>query len=162
MDVLGSSLRKDYSCYNTRAVESNPSQVANLNKYIRGIKDITEFREAMVSYFGRSMPGLEVKELAEDDISDIRLIADNKYMSWEWNWAYGPDYQFIKHIDYQGVAIRCRLVVREGIIRECTMQGHSDLVNISEKLAGVRHMVEDMKQILAAEKIDDIDVYNFF
>ena len=57
LDILRNCLRKDVSCYNSRAVMSNPSQVINLGGIISGIKDVSDFRSRMMNYFLGFFPG---------------------------------------------------------------------------------------------------------
>ena len=162
LEVLKNSLRKDTSSYNTRAVESNPSSVSNLNEFLPGIKDIFEFRKVMMNYFLNTIPGAESYEISEGEMKEIALLADSKYRSWDWNWAYGPDYQFIKRFDYQGNSVSCRIIVKDGIIRECLLEGHSGLEGIAEKLIGCPHRVDDVKVVFSEENIKDLDIFSFF
>lgn len=162
LEMLRNSLRKDTSCYYTRAVESNPSSVSNLNEFLPGIKDVFEFRKVMMNYFLNTIPFAEQIEIPEREISEISLLADSKYRSWEWNWAYGPEYQFVKRFDYQGYSVFFKIKVKDGIIHECLLEGHNGLSGIAEKLIGCRHMVDDMKSVFNKENITDIEIFNFF
>lgn len=162
LEVLRNSLRKDTSCYITRAVVSNPSSVSNLNEFLPGIKDIFEFRMLLMNYFLNTIPCAEKNEIPEEEMREIALLADSKYRSWEWNWAYGPEYQFIKQFEYQGSTVYCRLIVKDGIIRECLLEGHNRLEGIAGKLIGCRHMVDDIKAVFYKENIRDIEIFNLF
>ena len=162
LEMLKNSLRKDTSCYITRAVESNPSSVTNLDRFISGNKDIFMFREAMMNYFLDTTPGASRYEIPGEEINEISLLADSKYRSWEWNWAYGPDYEFIKQFLYHGNSISCRMRVKEGIISECLLEGDSELADIAEKFIGCRHMVDDIKDIFRKGNIMDLDTFAFF
>ncbi|OFY60277.1 MAG: hypothetical protein A2X04_03320 [Bacteroidetes bacterium GWF2_41_9] len=162
MEMLKSSLRKDTSCYKTRAVESNPSSVSNLNGFFPGIKDVFEFREIMMNYFLNTIPGAERSGIPDGDLNGISVLADSKYRSWEWNWAYGPEYQFIKQFDYQEDSVVCRLTVKEGVICDSFLEGNNRLAVISEKLIGCRHMVYDIKDVFRKENLTDLDIFDFF
>ena len=162
LEMLKSSLRKDTSRYVTRAVKSNPSSVSNLDKFLPGIKDAFFFREAMMDYFLNTLPGAERIEITGGEISEISLLAHSRYRSWEWNWAYGPEYRFVKEFDYQQYTIICNLTVKEGIIMECTLKGHPELEELSARLVGIRHMVEDMEEVFTVGNASDIVIYNFF
>lgn len=162
LEMLKSSLRNDTSFYNTRAVESNPSSVSNLNEFLSGISDVFEFRELMMNYFLDTIPCAEKIEIDEAEMGEIGLLADSKYRSWEWNWAYGPEYQFNRYFDYQGNIVFCKIKVKDGIIRECLLEGNSRLSGISKKLIGCRHMVDDMKSVFNKGNITDLDIFSFF
>jgi lipoate-protein ligase A len=162
LEMMRSSLRKDTSCYNTRAVESNPSPVSNLNEFLPEISDVFEFREVMMNYFLDTEPCAEKIEIGEAEMDKIGLLADSKYRSWEWTWAYGPEYQFNKQFDFHGNSVLCKLKVKDGIILECILEGHIGLAGIAKKLVGCRHMVNDMKNVFNKENVTDLDIFCFF
>lgn len=164
LDILRNTLRKDTSHYTTRAVESNPSSVTNLNARLSRFKDIFEFRLGMMDYFIENIPDSREYKLSEQDITEADNLAITKYKSWEWNWAYGPEYQFVNEFEFSGEKVRCRLYVREGIIRDIVLEGSSVLAKIAEKLTGRRHMVEDLKDFFEEASIDvtEEQIFNFF
>jgi lipoate-protein ligase A len=162
MESLRSSLRSDTSCYNSRAVNSNPSSVTNLKELIQSIKDVSEFRYKMTEFLESVSMISDGYNLSDDELKEISSLAASKYMSWEWNYAYGPDYQFIKQFDNQGVIITCEINVSEGIIRECSMKGNILLEKIARKLTGIKHMPGDMEEVFLKENARDINIFNFF
>ncbi len=162
LGMMKSSLRENTSCYNTRAVESNPSHVANLCGLLPPVMDIYAFRDSMMNYFRSETQGTEELLLSENELNEINKLADMKYRSWEWNYAYGPDYKLIKQFEYQQHTVACHFTVKEGIIRECNLEGHPVLEKISGRLVGQRHMAEDLRNLISLEKISGIDIYNFF
>lgn len=164
LDMLRNSLRKDTSHYTSRAVESNPSSVTNLKESLPMFSDMFEFTSGMMNYFLQNLPETETYELSELDREEAESLADSKYKTWEWNWAYGPDYQFINRFEGGGRQIFCRLYVRDGIIRECLVEGTSEQSAAGLKLIGCRHMVSDMLRVFEKENIiiDDKQIFNFF
>ncbi len=164
LNILRNTLRKDTSHYTSRAVESNPSSVANLNERLSRFKDIFEFRSGMMDYFIGNLPEAMEYKLSEQDIFEAENIAKTKYKTWEWNWAYGPEYQFVNEFEFSGEKVRCRLYVREGIMRDIVLEGSSDLAGIAKKLIGRRHMVEDLIEVFKEEniKVNKEEIFNFF
>ena len=162
MDMLKNSLRKDTSSYYTRAVESNPSPVTNLDLFLPGYKDVFGFRDAMMSYLLKTLPRAVKGVITDEEMNEISSLAASKYRSWEWNWAYGPEYKFVKLFDYQGYRVLCRMTVKDGLIHECLLEGHPRLSGIADKLIGCRHMVDDIKDIFRKRNIRDIDIFTFF
>lgn len=164
LDQLRNSLRKDTSHYSSRAVESNPSSVTNINNRLPEFKDIFEFRSGMIDYFLETLSDVREYKLSEEDIIDAENLAISKYKTWEWNWAYGPEYHFNNEFEFSGEKITCRLFVREGTIRNIVLEGSSDLAKVAEKLIGRRHMVEDLIEVFKEENItlSKEELYNFF
>ena len=164
LDMLRNSLRKDTSYYTSRAVESNPSSVTNLKESLPMFSDIFEFRTGMMNFFLQNLPETETYELSEHDREEAGSLADSKYKTWEWTWSYGPEYHFINRFEEGGRQIFCRLSVRDGIIRECLVEGTLEQSAAGLKLIGCRHMVTDMLRVFEKENvfIDDNQIFNFF
>ena len=77
----------------------------------------------MMKWFLKNYPDSEVISLSGEEIENIKLLAETKYRTWEWNYGYGPEYHFKNRIVYNGKEIILRLFVKDGIIRECEMKG---------------------------------------
>lgn len=153
LDDLRGTLRKDKSSYSTRAVESNPSQVMNLKELVPQIKDTIDFRSEMLKFFLEKQ-GNRFIELTEDERSEAGELERSKYRTWEWNYAYGPEYYFINRFELERKKHFCRLFVKDGIIRECEIEGSNEMVATAKKLIGCKHMVKDMTEVFKQGKIN--------
>jgi len=164
LDLLRNSIRKDKSGYTTRAVESNPSSVMNLNEKLSGFRDIYDLRSEMMKYFLQTIPGAEIYNLGPEDIKAADLLAETKYKSWEWNWAYGPEYTFKNSFQFNGSQVSCKLYIKDGIIINCTIDGSREMLSFSNKLIGFKHMVADISRGFKEENItvSEEEIYNFF
>ena len=164
LEMLRNSLRKDQSGYISRAVKSNPSSVTNLKESLPMFKDIFEFRSGMMTYFLQNFREGETYKLHRQISEEAEALADSKYKTWEWNWAYGPEYKFINKFEDESRQIFCRLYVKDGIIRECLLEGNSELAAATKKLIGCRHMVSDMLKVFESENIffNVKQIFNFF
>ncbi len=174
LDLLEASIMKDKGRYLTRAVNSNPSRVINLKYVLKDIlkdilkdvlKDILKdvdntigFKSLMMQWFLKNYPGAEAGSLTDDETGKIRALADSKYRSWEWNYGYGPEYHFENRLLFNGQEALFRLFVKDGIIRECESNGSGALLAVANKLAGCRHMPEDIQQILDIEGITSAEI----
>ncbi len=157
LDNLRNCIRRDNSSYSTRAVASNPSPVTNLAERLSDFRDLTGFRAAMLNYFlEKQNESYELNDSERREAEDLSA----KYKTWEWNYAYGPEYEFRKQFTFNGQDISIRLVVIDGIIRLCRMDG--ELKNLCDKLVGCRHMPEDISDLLKREDQPDLDPYTFF
>jgi lipoate-protein ligase A len=164
LEMLRNSIRKDTSCYISRAVSSNPSSVMNLYEMMNCIQDMNEFRTLMVSYFQRNYPDIVPYELKPIEKEKAESLAQTKYRSWEWNWAYGPEYSFRNSFELSGELHTCSLFVQDGIIMECNITASNRMRDISKKLPGCRHMVDNLSRAFSEENIflTEEEVYNFF
>lgn len=152
--VLKAALRKDTSHYSTRAVESNPSSVMNLKDILKDISHTKEFRMRMLEFF-LAKPGNKIFELTVDLIEEAGSLAISKFKTWEWNYAYGPEYNFDNIFESGGEMNSCHLFVKDGIIHFCNFEGSDKLKAIGKKLAGCRHMPHEASEIFLQEGINE-------
>ena len=164
MEMLRSSLREDSSCYISRAVMSNPSSVLNLAGKLNHFQDINEFKSEMMNYFLKNFSGYVPFNLSPSQIIKAESIAESKYKSWEWNWAYGPEYTFKNTFKINRMLHSCSLFIIDGIIRESTITGSEKISSASKKLIGCRHMVDNIRDFFRNENIvlNEEEIYNFF
>jgi lipoate-protein ligase A len=164
MDHLRNSIRKDTSCYSTRAVESNRSQVMNLSEKLINFRDIYELRAGMMTYFLNNIPDTVPYILSETETNAGEMLSKSKYKTWEWNWAYGPEYTFENNFLINGRPHYCNISVKDGIILKCRIEGSDLFVSAAKKLTGCRHMVEDLLNVLRQGDIliSDREIFNFF
>ena len=163
LDDLRSTLRKDRYAYSTRAVESNPSAVMNLKEITTRFRSTIDFRHEMLNFFLRKQ-GNTLIELTNEERSEIIVLERAKYRTWEWNYAYGPEYYFVNRFELNKKNHYCKFFVKNGIIRECEIEGSEEMIAAAGKLIGCRHMVKDILDLFRQEKIkiNDDDVFNFF
>jgi hypothetical protein len=153
---MKSSIRKDYGNYKTRAVSSNPSPVINLNNVLKNVlKDvfknvlkyvdnIYEFKSLMLNWFLENTPGSRIYDLSGEETDRIKLHAETKYRTWEWNYAYGPDI-ICSRLEFKGVSLQA--VVRTGSSRKVKPRVRTTGKGM-QKLIGCRHMVKDVQEVL--------------
>jgi lipoate-protein ligase A len=168
LELMRGALRKDTSKYETRAVNSNPSSVTNLAGVLKStdnqIDTIHEFKSLMLNWFLNNSPGSRITDLSDKETEDIKSLAETKYRTWEWNYAYGPEYHFNAIFKYNRTVSSCSLHVKDGIIREIEIKGSGVLEQAGKKLVGCRHMPNEIQQVLEKENIFNpgFDIYNFF
>lgn len=168
LNLLRNSLRKDTSRYVTKAVTSNPAQVTNIRPILAAMSedpgDIESFRLQMADWFARNHLISERRHLSENEQEEITMLSENKYQTWKWNYAYSPEYKFMCTSKFRNESFTCNMLVREGIITECGIEGPPDLSVLAEKFVGQRHIVDDLKAIIHDEILydSDFDIFNLF
>ena len=164
IDDLRQSIKAKTENYLTRAVESNRTSVTNLKGRLKNINDIDKFMKSMLNYFLHNMSDIQPYNLTDDERSAIGVLTESKYKTWEWNYAYGPPYTFTRWIELNKKSHSCRLVVKDGIIWECDIEGSDEMKNAGKKLIGCRHMYQDILEKFRYEKIPvtEDEVLKFF
>jgi lipoate---protein ligase len=168
LNMLRDSVRRSTGRYQTKAVGSNPSAVMNLKVVLKGHlsdrPDIYVFRSMMMEWFLENILVAEIGTLPADATENIKKLAVTKYRSWEWNYAYGPDYYFVNRFLFMGEECSCKLFVKEGIIREFEISGPEKLVAAGKHIPGRRHMVDDLKKIFEDNGLinSGFDIFSLF
>jgi lipoate-protein ligase A len=148
IENLGNSIRKDVSAYSSRAVESNPSTVANLTDISAAYGTIQEFRSALMEFLMNRFNVNGPDHISQATSEQAQLLANSKYRTWKWNWAYGPEYTFNKTYIQHGRHISLSVFVKDGIICTCSIDGSDKLLPVAKNLVGCRHMVDDLLKVL--------------
>lgn len=163
LDLLKKSLRIDTSSYLTRAVSSNPSHIMNLKEIISG-RNMNEFVSSMLEFFLSQGNGNSKIDLTPEETMAIRSLAESKFRTWEWNYAYGPEYQLNSKFRLDGNEHQYCLLVKDGIICECRIDGSDKMVSFAKKLVGYRHMPCEIEELINREKINirRQEIYRFF
>ncbi|MBW6500943.1 MAG: lipoate--protein ligase family protein [Bacteroidales bacterium] len=164
LEDLRRSINRNRACYTTRAVGSNPSPVTNLKDHISSVEGLPGLKSAMMEYFLQNDPDAEIYRLQPGELAAISELATSKYRTWEWNYAYGPEYQFVNTFKLKGIPHTCRLSVRNGIIEESEIEGSELMSDVAKRLAGCRHMVDELGKAFHENGIilDNNEIYNFF
>jgi lipoate-protein ligase A len=158
------AIRPAGGSYETHAVESNRTKVANLRERLNGIADISEFKDAATRYFSATIPSLEKYNLSGSEREAINNLAGSKYRTWAWNWGYAPRYVVRSQFKANSVVHSARLMVKDGIIWECDLEGSPDVFRAGKQLIGYRHMFGDVISSLRSADIDiaDNEAYKLF
>jgi lipoate---protein ligase len=148
--------------YTSRGVESNRTSVTNLKETGCMPRTIDDLASMMLEYIQNYFNDVQPYELSDSEKEAIHSIAKIKYMSWDWNFGYGPPYTFTAEFVASGLNYRCRFLVRDGIIWESDIEGSNEIAAAGKKLIGSRHMYCDILKIFRSENITitDGEIYN--
>jgi lipoate---protein ligase len=115
LDRLNEAIKSRESRFESKAIKSLRSNVANISSFLRTPLNREEFITALRNYFFSKNSLLEPYELSEDDIRIIERIKMSKYILWEWNYAYSPVYTFKNKGQINGSMIEVQLKVKKGV-----------------------------------------------
>jgi lipoate---protein ligase len=146
--LLFSSAKEDLSLalkinplkYKSKAVKSIRSRVTNITEHLKTGLDVIQFRDIMLDHILDNFPDSRKYEFSNDDIAKLRKA---KYLTWEWNFGYSPEYEFERSFIINGRLIQLKLSVSGGIIQKAGIQG--DFINqpglreLENLLEGVKH-----------------------
>ena len=97
--------------------------------------------------------------MTDEDIANIEKLVEEKYSTWEWNYGNSPKFALSNELKYPGGNVEFNLNVEKGIIKDIKFFGDffgkEDVSFIEEKLTGVKHSEEGIKEALKDVNIND-------
>ena len=146
LDMLSGALQNDPEKFESKATTSVRSRVANIQDFNKTVT-VSLLKSSLVSEFGRSMP-LKQRELNAADITGTKRLQKNKYETWQWNYGESPAFNFSKKTRFPQGTVAVSLVVEEGIIRQCAINGDFlgclDISDVEKALVGVKRQFTDV------------------
>jgi lipoate-protein ligase A len=154
LENLGQAIKVVPGKYESKAVQSNRSQVANISSFLKQEMEIKDFVDFLIEVQLKK-PGNRKYELTDSDNITIQKLANEKFETWDWNFGYSPKYLFKNKVDIAGKRLSVQMSVKKGRVEECVISGDYfpaiEVIKISKGMIGQRHFFEDVKELLGAE-----------
>lgn len=143
----------------SKAVQSVRSFVTNVQEYLPKGMDIVALRSALLAgiFGGQTIP---LYELTDRDWEQIREIATQRYMTWDWNYGRSPAFNIQKSEKLPVGKLDARIWVEKGHIQAIKIygdfSGQQDVGELEQQLIGLRY---DREAIEAALGTTDLAPY---
>jgi lipoate-protein ligase A len=118
ISLLNGSLKRSGGIYTDKAVQSNRSEVINLNACMKHKMTPPVFCEAMFDYMIAYFNGSQYT-MDQDEKNAIEKVADEKYRTWEWIFGWSPDYEFRNTWKNEKGNVEIYLKVHRGMMLTC-------------------------------------------
>lgn len=144
----------------SKAVQSVRSFVTNIREHLSVDVDIAQFRQALLTgiFGGDEIP---FYQLTDSDWEQIREIAVQRYMTWDWNYGRSPAFNIQKTAKLPVGKLDARIDVEKGRIQAIKIygdfSGQQDVAELEMRLTGLRYEADAVAQALA-----DIDLAPYF
>jgi len=161
LSQVGEALRVKPGKIESKGIKSVRSRVANICDYLSEPLSIEAFRAHLLnSLFGG--PGeIPQYHLTEDDWQRVRLLAEERYRSWDWNWGRSPDFNVQRTQRFPIGEVDARIDVQEGLIKGLKFYGdffgQGDPAELEQRLLGVRYTAADLERSL-----QEVDISYYF
>jgi len=90
---LGQAIKVTPGKYESKAVQSNRSPVANISLFLQTPMTTSEFIQFLLDVQLENSDN-QFYVLSENDIQAIKKMAAEKFRTWEWNFGYSPKYTY--------------------------------------------------------------------
>ncbi|MBT3384741.1 MAG: lipoate--protein ligase [Prolixibacteraceae bacterium] len=164
---LGDAIKVISGKYQSKAVQSNRSEVANISSFLKKNITVDEFIQFLLDVQLENDENI-FYELNENDTQNIEVLVNEKFKTWQWNFGYSPKYLFKNEIEIEGKKLSIELNVKKGIIEDCNISGDYFSVEVAHHLQNLlqnkRHIFEDLKEIIKEiqDSFSDDLIYTFF
>ncbi|HKJ79515.1 MAG TPA: lipoate--protein ligase [Prolixibacteraceae bacterium] len=160
---LGKAIKVVPGKYETKAVQSNRSAVANISAFLQPKMSLNDFI-AFLFEVQLKKPENKTYELNDDDVQNINQLVEEKFSTYEWNFGYSPKYTFRNEKEIEGKKLKIELKIEKGIILESAISGNFFSENDSKifagRLKGKKHVFGDLSNEF--KSLPDSLVYAFF
>ena len=116
LDHLNEAIKAKEENFESKAVKSIRSEVANISRFLQFPLSRDEFMMKLKVWFFQHWPDIEFYSPDQADIRYINRIKEEKYKKWEWNFGWSPVYVFKNQIYWDNKVISVELKVRKGMV----------------------------------------------
>jgi lipoate-protein ligase A len=142
--------------YQSKAMPSERSNVMNLAPLLPGITDIQKFIQLFTlwlkDYFEEAIYFIP----EPNQLQEIKLLAEKKYTSWDWNFGYSPAYSFQADILTKSGIIPITCKIENGKFVSATLPEEYEnnlLAGILHSFNGLLHKEEEIDKFVEKNKL---------
>lgn len=161
MPNISGALKINPLKYKDRAVKSIPKRVTNIQNYLKEELTVEDFADRIMDYITSNFEDCKLYEFTEEDLAQIEKIKEEKYVTWDWNFGYSPNYDFQQGVKTKGGLLEMNMNVSAGIIQEVKIHGDffhiRDISEIETALQNTPHEETKIRTVLA-----DFDLKSYF
>ncbi|WP_010662254.1 lipoate--protein ligase family protein [Marinilabilia salmonicolor] len=151
LSKLTESLKADATKFRDKSVKSVRSEVVNISELVPENEDVEIFLSQIGSFL-QNKYNASTYHFSEPELSEIKILAETKYKTWEWNYGYSPTYEFSKRYKSDEYVFSTKLKVEKGIIRDITLKTNhpnkEKIVSTTNKLIGTIHEKAHVEKII--------------
>lgn len=156
LDEITTGRKNDAFC--SKGTESAICTVTNLRPYLKDDCEIVTFARRLAEQL--LTPGSACIRLTEQQLAEVRQLADGTYHSWDWTWGKTPAFTYEKTAEFAGKPIFVRYEAKHGLLRSAEVR--SDVLDAqaaSAMLNGARldpALFLDICRTLAGEQAEEL------
>lgn len=163
LENLGQAIKVVAGKYESKAVQSNRSPVANISTFLKQEMRIEDFVGFLIDVQLKKT-GNSAYKLNEDDTGIIENLTSEKFETWDWSYGYSPKYSFKNELEIEDKRLAVEFFVKKGRVEECSITGsyfyEKECARIASELIGKRHFYEDVKEVLG--DVQENLIFGFF
>jgi lipoate---protein ligase len=145
----------------SKGIKSVRSRVVNISEYLSEPMDILTFRKRLLEGIFEQKDHIPEYILKAEDWNAMRLLAEERYQSWDWNYGRSPAFNVHKTKRFASGEIEARIDVQQGIVQSIKFFGDflglGEVQELEALLTGVRYEPPSLNYALR-----EVDVSAYF
>jgi lipoate-protein ligase A len=133
LETLGDAIHATGN-YTDKAVKSKRSPVTNILPYLPEPLSMQDFENYLALNISKSFGPAKSYIFGEEDLHEIGTLMQKRYITWEWIYAYSPDYRMEKIILSAEPHINLNIEVQKGIITSLKLKTEGPLQLLINRL----------------------------
>ena len=154
-EMIAGALNADPTKFSSKSSKSVRSRVGNISDFLDSEITMEHFIDGIRGCL--CADGAVKCALSEEELSEIRKNADEKYRSWDWTYGRSPKYAFHNRARFEGGTLEVSLDAKKGRIEKLHFSGDfmamTDCEAVENALIGVRLKRKDILDALALTDI---------
>ena len=156
LDEITTGRKNDAFC--SKGTESAICTVTNLRPYLQDDCEIVTFAKRLAEQL--LPPGSEHIRLTEQQLAEVRQLADKIYHAWDWTWGKTPAFTYEKNAEFAGKPIFVRYEAKRGLLRNTEVRSDAlDARALCAMLNGARldpALFLEICRTLAGERAEEL------
>lgn len=166
LEDLTKAIKTDPEKYTDKGVESIRVEVTNVVDHLHHQMDIQTFTNTIFDLISRSNKDTVFYKFSESDILSINDLVIEKYVTWEWNFGYGPKYDFQNIMILKNQPVQINLTVQNGMIQTVSIGESVFFKGVHKKiisaLTGIKHREKEIEETLKLFELEkQLDALTF-
>lgn len=135
LDRLNDLISGSEKHYTDKAVKSRRMTVTNIKDYLKEDIDVKKFKEILEKFLQKQFSGIKY-QMSDKDFNAIQLLANEKYKTWDWNFAYSPPFTYKKMVSVDGISYDIEIRVKKARIErlQININNKEEVVILQNKL----------------------------
>ena len=164
---LGQAIKVVPGKYESKAVQSNRSPVANISSFLKDNWLVGDFIRFLMDV-QLEQSGVEFYGLSEEDNQAIAELSSEKFKTTDWIFGYSPKYSYKNKLEIEEKLLSIQMNVVKGVIQKAIVSGdfftQKENDAISAGLENTRQRYEEIYSLLQArlKEVKKEIVYAFF
>ena len=154
---LSQAILPPSASYADKSIRSIRSAVTNVAEHLAAPMPVESFKDLMLEHIKSALPVTMVTCLTKEAENEINKLARSKYITWDWNFGYSPNYTFRKHSRITLGKTQIELHVEKGMITHAKIEAEflssAEMNALESELTGIPHYSESILNLSSVRKL---------